>query len=795
MQDRPVEASHALPPKETPTATTVATDAAPGAPAVEPKSRKWLSSPFRTFGYFRKRIGWWWSLLVKLSTALMIGVAGYVVILSVTQNTITIEPLSTPKVMVDNGYTPEVAAAHFRAALVSALIAAQLSGGRLGPQLALRGEQPDVVVPSTGISAQTIANSIRKFLPISQAPIISGEFTVTDNRLWLRLRSGGRDIYSSERGVNPERVRQLMDDAAPAVLYEVWPIYLAFTSYRRNPVLALEVADRVIETAARSSQDVRTAYVLKGLIYVDQKRYRRALDSFNSALQLETRPNRRAEYHIARGFVFRLQRKTKQADIEFAKAEELGKDDPQVLMALRLVQVGPVAVPAELRKLKQKNILLPGVHSQVGALFSQLGMIDDAIVEYLEAIRIDPNDIAAHINLGNAYAAKSQTEDAAASYWKAIDIDSHDERIVTAHMALGTMMHEQGRLDEAAAEFRKIIETPLPTSFLRFGRNIHQWAPSDVDNRTRARNALGAVLRDQEKLDEAMAQLTKNIKFEPRNAEAHRQLGLVLRDQKKPEEAVRELRKAIKLESTDPAAHFDLASILRDDQPDEAIAEFRETIKLAPKNPQAYRELGLVLFNQNKPDEAISELRRAITLQPDEPVTHKNLGVMLRSQGQVEEAIDAIREAIRLAPHFTQAYLELATMYSEQRNLDGAVLELRKGIETAPEDISLRLELASILGRQGDFDGAVAEYRETLKRDSTSGTSHYNLAIALANQSTHKRSAEKVAALIEACQLLAEGKRLASLDPDFGAAIKWVNQLMPKPQQCPPRPTRRVGRR
>lgn len=166
----------------------------------------------------------------------------------------------------------------------------------------------------------------------------------------------------------------------------------------------------------------------------------------------------------------------------------------------------------------------------------------------------------------------------------------------------------------------KVVEMPLPTSFQRYTPDIHERVPAEVDSRTRARNALGAVLREHGKLNEAMAELAENIELEPRNAEAHHEFALVLRDQEKPDEAIAELRKAIKLESSAPGPHFDLASILRDKgRLDESVAEFRETIKFAPNGARAYHELALVLYNQNMPDQAVSELQKAIKSSQTNP--------------------------------------------------------------------------------------------------------------------------------------------------------------------------------
>ena len=59
--------------------------------------------------------------------------------------------------------------------------------------------------------------------------------------------------------------------------------------------------------------------------------------------------------------------------------------------------------------------------------------------------------------------------------------------ILLARMSLGRILREQGRLEEAAAEFRTVIKMPLPTSFLRFGQCLNDPVPSDIDNRTKAR--------------------------------------------------------------------------------------------------------------------------------------------------------------------------------------------------------------------------------------------------------------------------------------------------------------------
>jgi tetratricopeptide (TPR) repeat protein len=403
MQNLPAEASDGLV-SDGMTKTSDAADAGFGSDT-RSQSHVRLKGLLRDFGRIFKKVTSWRRIAAGLALAIPILAGGYVVIVSLTHNTITIEPLSTPKSLADDGYTPEVAAAHFRAALERAL-AQTLAPG---PQLAVRAEQPDIVVPSLGVSAQAIANSIRKFLPMSKPPILSGEFTLAEGQLRLTIRSGGRNIYSSPRGVSPDKIRQLMDAAAPPVLQQVWPIYFVLVSARRNPIRALDAADQIISASSHWSPETSMAYLLKGMIYIDRKQYRRAVASFTSLLKLETRPNQRLEVYVGRALAYQRSNRVKEAGEDMMKAEEIAAGIPSGSIMLHLAKNEPFAAAAEIRRVAKKNILSPGSYTQAGAFFSLLKMTKEAMEIYEEAIRLDPDDIAAHLNLANGLHPVPQT--------------------------------------------------------------------------------------------------------------------------------------------------------------------------------------------------------------------------------------------------------------------------------------------------------------------------------------------------------------------------------------------------
>jgi tetratricopeptide (TPR) repeat protein len=87
-----------------------------------------------------------------------------------------------------------------------------------------------------------------------------------------------------------------------------------------------------------------------------------------------------------------------------------------------------------------------------------------------------------------------------------------------------------------------------------------------------------------------------------------------LRQEGKIEEAIAEFRAALQLDPKNVAAHAGLGSALDDQHKyDEAIAEFRAALQLDPKNADSHAGLSTVLGDQHKYDEAIAEFRAGLS--------------------------------------------------------------------------------------------------------------------------------------------------------------------------------------
>lgn len=408
-------------------------------------------------------------------SSVLIGI-GFAILLfqSLMSRTISIEPISVPKTLAENGYTPDVAGQRLRDALNKFVENTHSSMG--APEISIQGELPKIVVPTVGLSIDSIASFIRTFLRNPGRQNIAGEFTVIDGKLWLRLRLNGRDFCCSASGVDPD---ELFTAAAPMVLQETRPYLVAWAKYHDDPRKAMEMAKGIIEQLPQSDENVAWSYVVVGRFYHDQNEYNQAFEAFKSGIKLN--PNIATLHNNLASTL-----------------NALGKNDEAI---------------AELHTAIKLNPKLAMPHNNLGVNLKDQGKIEEAIAEYRIAIKLDPKFAAPHTGLGMVL-SEQKIEEAIAEFSIAIKLDPKD---ADPHHGLGLVLKKQGKTEEAIAEFSTAIK--LDPKYA---------APH---------NDLGTILVGQGKIEEANVEYTTATNLAP-TAPHHSNLGAGLQRQGRTEEAI-----------------------------------------------------------------------------------------------------------------------------------------------------------------------------------------------------------------------------------------------------------------
>jgi predicted O-linked N-acetylglucosamine transferase (SPINDLY family) len=206
---------------------------------------------------------------------------------------------------------------------------------------------------------------------------------------------------------------------------------------------------------------------------------------------------------------------------------------------------------------------------------------------------------------------------------------------------LGNALKEQGKLDEAVACYRRVLETK----------------PDDAE----AYNNLASTFGEQGRLDEAVACARRALQLKQDFVEAHGNLGAALRHQGKLDEAIACCRRALELKPDYAQAHNNLGAALQGQgKLDEATTCYHRAVELEPDYAEAHNNLGNVFLVQGKLDEAVGCHGRALELKPDFAEPHYYLGNALKEQGKLDEAVDCYRRAMKLKPDYLAALGSLA---------------------------------------------------------------------------------------------------------------------------------------
>jgi len=96
------------------------------------------------------------------------------------------------------------------------------------------------------------------------------------------------------------------------------------------------------------------------------------------------------------------------------------------------------------------NLNDSNAHSNRGNTLHSQGKVDEAIAEYREALRIDPNHRDARYNFGIALYDQGTLDEAIAEYRENLRINPKDS---IGHYNLGIALYDQGALDEAIVEY------------------------------------------------------------------------------------------------------------------------------------------------------------------------------------------------------------------------------------------------------------------------------------------------------------------------------------------------------
>ena len=312
--------------------------------------------------------------------------------------------------------------------------------------------------------------------------------------------------------------------------------------------------------------------------------------------------------------------------------------------------------------------------------------------------------------------------------------------------------------------------------------------------------ALGAILVQLERPDEAIPELGKALDLKPGDATAELNLGLAhetigkkLAYAGKLPEAEAHLRAAIAaLPASNPAdaqesnpsaaqeAEFQdtLGSLLaREKRWAEAEIAFREALRLSPAAADdtaaaiAHMHLGVALIEEKQYPAALTELNRAVETAPDNAITQFQFGRGLAAAGNDDEAVPHLEQALKLAPQLPDAALELAMAEQRLGKQKESIPLFEKELQRQPRNPQVLTNLGLALTETGQAKEAVPYLERALVEVPNDPVAHEDLGVAQLQQSHF----DEAIAQFEKARTLDEAN--PQLHYDLGLAYKLKDRM------------------
>jgi protein O-GlcNAc transferase len=374
---------------------------------------------------------------------------------------------------------------------------------------------------------------------------------------------------------------------------------------------ALKFFDRALELDPRTAE----AWFEKGLITSDHGDWSKAADLFRHAVS--DSPNF-VPAHLALGEMLLRVGEFDGATTELKTALRL---DPRSL----------------------------GGHEGLGLIYLQQGKLDDGAEEFRRALAIKPGYPVAEKDLARTLARQHQWAEAVRLLRQILVVNPNS---IEESSSLATALANLGDKAGAAAQFARARQLSNQELLLLRAQGDRNW---------------GVSLRKEGRLQDAAAAFRRAIQDDASYGEAHDDLGEVLWMQNDLSGALSEFEIAVRCNPGSGLARNNLGSALLYYQHDidRAIEELRSAVTSRPGFALAHLNLGKALAAKQDFAAAEMELRSAIAITPDFAAAHLNLGLVIaaRKGSLSTEAQVEMEKGLRLDPRLREMIPQQYLLY------------------------------------------------------------------------------------------------------------------------------------
>ena len=250
-------------------------------------------------------------------------------------------------------------------------------------------------------------------------------------------------------------------------------------------------------------------------------------------------------------------------------------------------------------------------------------------------------------------------------------------------------------------------------------------------------------LHEQGRLDEAEAMYRQLLEISPEQTDVLYLLGTLALQKKSFDSAVELLYKAVRLAPDVVAYEFTLAQALQDSgHPKEALEHYRSVLDKDDSLPETYHNMGIIYRFQGDIGESERLFRKAIELRPDFSSAYVNLALIERDEGRAEQALELLNQALQADSENAEAYAQIAVTHRLAGRFKEALEYYEKALSFQPDNPVYWNGMGIAFECLDQLDDAFHAYCRAIEKDSGFADAYNNRANVLAKLGKHWQAEE-----------------------------------------------------
>ncbi len=324
------------------------------------------------------------------------------------------------------------------------------------------------------------------------------------------------------------------------------------------------------------------------------------------------------------------------------------------------------------------------------------GQVETIIGELLPLISKMPGNPTLHLNLGRAYMTAGDARNLDQARIQFLEALKIEPRYLPARLALGQLQLARGENPQAVETAEEVInadQTNMPARLVR---------------------ATGLI--NMREYPSAREELTTVLKMYPQSNDARFQLGELDYRERRFNDATADFH--VLMEANDPRG---LPGMLEtkaaQGQWDQALKLAEDQLRQSPDRIDYRMELAITCFRAGKYAEASAQFQKLIDNKPDSAELYVRVGEAKKSAGDIQGAIESFNKANQLEPRNVLSHLDLAMAYEQTGRDEDARKYYEDVIKIQPDNVDALNNLAYLKADGGvDLDQALAYAKQAQQK-------------------------------------------------------------------------------